>query len=207
MEAFGQLLVERLVAEAFHFGLGFGILGNVVEFDVRPACRNRDHAGGGDTLPFGERFLGRFVELAGNFQIVGFLETVQRVLGAHAHLAVDHAGAPALPVEHDLRLHHRAIFGIGDFGLAIGPLATARIHAIARIGVVVRSHAVRKVVVAIGLVTVIFAAIGAGDGLRVLFGVLTAHPAGGECEGRYGDEEKIAHGEAPDPRGHGWSRF
>ena len=172
METLRQPFVERSVAEPLQLGLFRHILGHVGKARLAPGCRDRHHPRGGDAVPFGERSLGRFVELSGDGEVIRFLEPAQRVLGAHVHLAVDDAGTEAHAVEHDLRLHDRALFGIGNVG---------RLRLVAR-RIVVRCHRIGVVVRAIGLVADIVPALSAGDavGILVLVGPLGAAGNQGE---------------------------
>ena len=113
MEPLGQLFVQIVVAEPLQLGLLARIIGHFDEFDPAPFARDGDHPRRTDIVPPGQRLLGRIVQLAGRIEVVCFLKTTQRVFSAHPHLAVDHAGAEALTIEHDLRLHDRAFLRVG----------------------------------------------------------------------------------------------
>ncbi len=106
VEAFGETLVQRDVAQALHLSLALGLLGRRVIVVLSPIGGNGHHARRGDRLPLCQRLRGRLVHLAGYRKPTALLEAADRIYRRHAHLAVDHAGAKADTIERDLRLHH-----------------------------------------------------------------------------------------------------
>ena len=105
VEALCKSLVERHVTEPFKFCLLGRVFGNFCIARLPPPRRDGNDACGGNRVPIRQCRLRFFIQRAGNIQLVGFLETAKRVLGAHAHLSVDHARTKADAVQDDLRLH------------------------------------------------------------------------------------------------------
>ena len=192
VKPFGKPFIERFVAQSVELRLAGHAVGHVGVFGFGPAIGYRHHAGGGDPLPFGQRGLGRLVQSARHLEIVGLLETAQRVFGAHAHLAVDHAGAEADTVEHDLRLHDRPF---GRIGNVVRRVAVRR-RAISHVARIVRRHGVGQIVAAARFVAMLATARsgGLGRGFGRSIGFLPA--ASDQRERGHGGEDEIAHGES-----------
>ena len=146
MEPLGQSLIQRCISQLLQLRHIGGIVGNFGILRARPVGRNGHHACRGNLFPFREGSLGRIVEFAGSFEVIGFLKTTQGILRAHAHFPVDHARTKANPIENHLSLHDGAFFFCNGNRVAIS------IEAV-EMRIVVRRHRVGQIVSAIGVVT------------------------------------------------------